>query len=153
MLRGGGASRQPVAASKSQFMYFMESKPKFLSPNSFSTMAISLWIYRNRQRTEEVYTSVTVCVITHSHKHACGARTFVAHCLIGRPNSLGRQGKERGGACPLMMTYGATFQIIPFFLNASRIPSGCYSPNANFSHFETRGRIGELILMFENLIK
>ena len=40
-LPGGGASRRWCLATggMSQFMYFRESKPKFLSPNSFSTMA------------------------------------------------------------------------------------------------------------------
>ena len=35
---------------------------------------------------------VIVCVFTHT----CGARTVVAHCLIGGPNSLGGQSRERG---------------------------------------------------------
>ena len=54
----------------SQFMYFSESKPKFLSPNSFSTMAqitptVSLWKYKRRQRTDKKHLRYSVCIHTH----------------------------------------------------------------------------------------
>ena len=51
-------------SSMSRFMYFRESKPKFLSPNSFSTMSevtpttASLWKYQRWQRTK------VLCAIT-----------------------------------------------------------------------------------------
>ena len=55
----------------------------------------------------------TVCVFTHKHTqtHTCGARTVVAHCLIGGPNSLGGQGRERRG---LSSSCSLTFLTPPF---------------------------------------
>ena len=64
------AGRWCLAATggMSQFMYFSESKPKFLSPNSFSTMAqitpttVSLWKYKTRQRTDKKHLRYSVCI-------------------------------------------------------------------------------------------
>ena len=105
-------------------------------PNSFSTMAkITPTTRRELQRTQrslvfspngclpycvvcyapqhqqqngypnnkEVYNT---CVSVRIHTHA---RTAVAHCLIGGPNSLGVQSREGEVTWPLMTTYGAKF--------------------------------------------
>ena len=66
-----------------------------------------------------------LCVFTHT----CGARTVVAHWLIGGSNSLGGQSRERGGKLVLIL------HLTPF------LATGCI------------GRLWELILMLENLIK
>ena len=79
----------------SQFMYFSESKPKFLSPNSFSTMAqitpttVSLWKYKTRQRTDKKHLRYSVCI----HTHTCGARTVESHW---RANVSGRARQSKG---------------------------------------------------------
>ena len=56
-----------------------------------------------------------------------------------------------------MTTYGDRSQIkafeLSFFQRRSRIPTARFTPNAIFSYWGTIGRLGELILMLENLIK
>ena len=78
----------------------------------------------------------------------------IAHCMIGRPNFLGGPVRERGGN---LAPYGDILQIstpeLPFFIKTSRIASARFTPNASFRHWETIGRLGELILMLENFIK
>ena len=98
-----------------------------------------------------------MCVFTHTQTDTCGTRTVVANCLIGGPNSLGGQGRERGGN---LLPYDDIWGHIPnqrawasIFSKASRIPSARFTPNASFSHWGTIGRLGELILMLENLLK
>ena len=93
-----------------------------------------------------------VCVFTH--KHVCGARMVVAHCLIGGPNSLGRQGGERGGnLAPYDDIWGRSRNLALMFQRRSRIAGARFIPNAISSYWETIGRLGELILMLENLIE
>ena len=87
---------------------------------------------------------------THTHTHTCGACTVVAHCLIGRPNSLGGQDRERGGN---FAPYDEIWGHIPnprarasIFSKASKIPSARFTPNVSYSYSGTIGRLGELIL-------
>ena len=67
----------------------------------------------------------------------------VAHGLIGGPNSLGGQSREKGGnLAPYDDIWGQKVeQDAPFI------------PNTISSYWETIGRLGELVLMLENLIK
>ena len=93
------AGRWCLAATggMTQFMYFSQSKPKFLSPNSFSTMAqitpttVSLWKYKTRQRTDKKHLRYSVCI--HTHTHTCGARTVESHW---RANVSGRARQSKG---------------------------------------------------------
>ena len=115
----------------SQFMYFRESKPKLLSPNSLSTMTeitpttVSLWKYQRCQRTnvlcaitptaerlsKEVYNNcVTVCVITHTHTHThthtpTHTRSHGRSSLAGKI-LWGGNAEKVEVASPLMTTYG-----------------------------------------------
>ena len=88
-----------------------------------------------------------MCVFTHT----CGTRTVVA-CLIGGPNSLGGQSRERGG------------NLSPYYEIRGKLPNRhvwtfLFSKTAQFIrnviyiYWGTIVRLGELILMLENLIK
>ena len=179
--RGSGRRQSGATipfSSMSRFNLDRESKPKFLSPNYFSTMAeitpttsvvvelpetsenptksfhqmgalrkpyLMLRVTRHNTNSRTVIQITKKCTTlalhcVYSHTHTCGARTVVAHCLIGGPNSLGGQGRERGGAYSLTTTYGTTFQIslpeLSFFQRrAGYLPSARFTPIASFSHW------------------
>ena len=103
----------------SHFMYFRESKPKFLSPNSFSPMAeitpttVLLWKYKRHQRTNVLCpitptakTCVTVRVITHTHMWRSQGRVSLAGQILWAGKA--EKGEELRS---FMKTYGTTFQI------------------------------------------
>ena len=75
----------------------------------------------------------------------------VANFLIGGPNSLGRQSRERGGNLSPYDDIRGTFQIGPSELSfpqrRNRIPRDWFTPIAISSNRGTIGRLGELILM------
>ena len=77
-------------------------------------------------------TFVTLCVFQHTHTHKCGACKDVAHCLIGRPNSLGGQSRERGGNLAPYADIWGKIQIGPsdllFFQRLNRLPSARLHP-------------------------
>uniref|UniRef100_A0A8C9XS39 B30.2/SPRY domain-containing protein n=1 Tax=Sander lucioperca TaxID=283035 RepID=A0A8C9XS39_SANLU len=79
------------------------------------------------------------------------------HFLMGGPNSLGRQSRERGGNLAPYELIKGRFQIGPselsFSQRQSRIPRARFTPITISSHWGTIGRLGELILMLKNLIK
>ena len=75
-------------------------------------------------------TRLAVCVLTHT----CGARTIDQILWAGRA--------EKGEGLPLM----TKFQMGP-------IPRVCFTPIAISSHRGTIGRLGELLLMLDNLMK
>ena len=122
LLPGGGALRQWCLAATggmTQFMYFSQSKPKFLSPNTFSTMAeitpttVSLWKYKIRQITNVLCaitptanTCVTVCVITHTHMW----RSLGHVSLAGQILWAGKAEKGEELRC-YVTTFETTFQI------------------------------------------
>jgi hypothetical protein len=79
----------------------------------------------------------------------------VAHCLIVGANIMGGQSREGEVTWPLMTTYGAKFEMtseLSFFKGGAGYCSH-FTPNAISSYWGTIGRLGELILMLENLIK
>ena len=101
---GGKQSQATIPSTK------RESKPNFLSPNSFSTMAEITFHYESRCRdtkvmrhntnsrtviqvTKKCTTLSLQCVYAHTHTHT---HTRRSQLIIGGPNSLGRQGRERG---------------------------------------------------------
>ena len=131
---------------------FRESKPKFLSPNSFSTMAWDNPHYESRCgstrdiacRCSLVFSPngsfmqacviVLLCVMRHNtnsrkviqitkkctmlallcvYSHTCGTRMVIAHCLMGGPNSLAGQSRERGDNLSPYEDIQGKFQIGP----------------------------------------
>ena len=101
-------------------------------------------------------------------------RLWFFHFHISLKQSEPRHGGERE-CCPRLLTTivsrrsqprqraaGLRRETVagnnPFLLHVllqrqSRIPGGCFTPNAISSYWGTIGRLGELILMLENLIK
>ena len=83
--------------------------------------------------------------------------TFVAHCLICGPNSLGGQSREGEVTWPLMTTNGAKFEIGASELSFFKGGAGYLVLVLHLTPFlatgGTIGRLGELIFMLENLIK
>ena len=80
---GRGQSRATIPfPSMSRFMYFRDSKPKFLTPNSFSTMQQNGYPKNSIQ-----HLRYSVYSHTHTHSHVVLARSQ----LIGGPNY------QRGG--------------------------------------------------------
>ena len=96
------AGRWCLAACRSSCSLLQRVKPKFLSPNSFSTMAqitpttVSLWKYKTRQRTDMKHLRYSVCIL---HTHTCGARTVESHW---RAYVSGRARQSKGRS---MMTF------------------------------------------------
>ena len=89
-----------------------------------------------------------VCNDTHTHVTLAGSQLIV---------SLAGQAEKGEVTWPLMTTYGARSQIdefeLSFFQRQIKISTARFTPNAIFSYWGTIGRLGELILMLENLIK
>ena len=103
---GGRQSRATIPFS-SRFMYFRESKPKFLSPISFSTMAeitpTTSLVVERRQRTRHVrchnINSRKVIQITKKKIQTLALQCVYSHTHTGEV------------IWPLMTTYGAKFKI------------------------------------------
>ena len=76
------------------------------------------------------------------------------HFLIGGPNSLGGQSRERGGNLSPYDDIRGKFQIRPSelsFRGGAGYPRAWFTPIAISSHWGTIVRLGELILMLKNL--
>ena len=83
--------------------------------------------------------------------------TIVAQFLIGGPDYLGGHSREKGGSLAPCYVNKRRFSNRAFEPSFSqrrrRTPRAWFTPIENSSHWGTKGRLGELILMLNNLLK
>ena len=84
-------------------------------------------------------------VLRKKQYRAC---TVVAHFLIGGPNSLCRQSREKGSN--IFKTERFSFH---FLKGRKRIPRAWFTPIDLSIYWGTKGRLAELILMLNILLK
>ena len=102
---GGRQSRATIPfSSMLRFMYFRESKPKFLSPNSFPNSRTVIQI------TKKCTTFALQCVYSHTHAHT---RTWRLHGRSSLADQIlwGCKAEKGEVTWPLVTTYGAKFEI------------------------------------------